>query len=80
VTAAQRHALSVIAWMTLLQGRAPTLGELAQELQIQKPSVFERLYWLEKKGLWQRPGSITRAGLSAIGLPASAPTNTPLGR
>jgi Mn-dependent DtxR family transcriptional regulator len=81
VTETQKRTLGVIACLTLLQGRVPTLRELAEVLHCSKPAVFDRLHWLEKKGLWQRPGSITPAGLhAALGLPASAPTDAPLGR
>jgi Mn-dependent DtxR family transcriptional regulator len=76
VTETQKRALSAIACLTLLRGRVPTLGELAEVLQISKPAACDRLHWLEKKGLWERSGrAITQAGLlSAIGLVGNAPT------
>jgi DNA-binding MarR family transcriptional regulator len=75
VTETQRQALSALACLQLLRGRAPTLGELAEVLQVSKPAAFYRLHWLEKKGLWQRSGrAITQAGLlSALGLVDTAP-------
>jgi hypothetical protein len=75
VTEQQRQTLGVLACLTLLHGRRPALGELADVLHVSKPAVLYRLHWLSKKGLCQRPHArarwaITTPGLlSALGLP-----------
>ena len=70
VTEEQRHAIQVIACLTLLHGRAPELAELAEVFGISKPGVLHRLHWLEKKGLWRKADrSVTELGLrSSLGL------------
>jgi DNA-binding IclR family transcriptional regulator len=70
VTEPQQHAIRVIACLTLLHGRAPELGELAEVLGISKPGAVHRLHWLEKKGLCSSSGrALTQLGLmSALGL------------
>jgi len=52
VTREQRRTLHIVAGLTLLHGHAPGLGELAAALHISKPSAFERLHWMAKKGLY----------------------------
>lgn len=55
--------LGAITCLTLLHGRPPTLGELAEVLSVSKPAVFYRLHWLAKKGLWSRSSrAVTQAG------------------
>lgn len=76
VTEGQRQTLVILACLTLLHGRRPALDELADVLRLRKPSVLNRLHWLSKKGLCQRPRAGARWGittpglLSALGLPA----------
>jgi Mn-dependent DtxR family transcriptional regulator len=75
VTPAQKRTLQIVTGLALLQGRAPSLGEIADALHIRKPTAHERLYWLEKKGLWcSRSRAVTSAGLTvALGtLPLAA--------
>lgn len=71
VTNEQRRTIQTLACLTLLHGRSPALGELAEVLGVSKPAAFYRLHWLEKKGLWCKAShSITTSGLlSALGLP-----------
>jgi len=84
VTEEQRRTINAVACLTLLHGRTPALGEIAEVLHITKEAVHARLHWLEKKDLWQPAdiertddgrwgrltGALTTSGLrSALGLP-----------
>jgi predicted transcriptional regulator len=67
VTQAQQHAISVIACLTRLHGRAPTLGEIAGALGVTKVAICLRLRWLEKKGLCDRSSrAVTEPGLRSV--------------
>lgn len=70
LTSEQERAIRVVACLTLLHGRAPTLDELATALGVSKPAVCKRLRYMEKKALIERgSGRITELGLrSAVGL------------
>lgn len=48
----QRRTLTTVGALTLLRGRSPTLAELAHCLGCSRASAHERLFYLEKKGLW----------------------------
>jgi DNA-binding Lrp family transcriptional regulator len=62
----QGRTLTIVACLTLLHGRAPTLRQIASVLGCSKPAVHYRLRYLEKKGLWNAARwSLTEAGLSA---------------
>lgn len=59
--------LQIVAGLTLLRGGAPALGELAQALHISKPSAFERLHWMAKKGLYcSASRRLTATGLREV--------------
>lgn len=67
VTQEQRRTLAIVAGLTLIHGHAPDLGELAQALAISKPSAFERLHWMAKKGLYCSRGKrLTPSGLEHV--------------
>lgn len=67
ITTEQRRTLRIVTGLTLLQGRTPSLGDIADALHIRKPTAHERLYWLEKKGLWcSRSRSVTPPGLTLV--------------
>jgi Mn-dependent DtxR family transcriptional regulator len=67
VTREQRRSLQIIAGLTLIHGQAPALGELAAALHISKPSAFERLHWMAKKGLYCSTGRrLTPSGLELV--------------
>lgn len=67
VTREQRRTLQTIAGLMLLRGDPPALGELAATLGISKPSAFERLHWMAKKGLLDpRSRAITPSGLEEV--------------
>jgi Mn-dependent DtxR family transcriptional regulator len=70
VTEEQQRAIQVIACLTLLHGRPPTLTEIAEVLEVTKEAVFYRLHWLEKKGLWRKEDRrVTELGLrTTLGL------------
>jgi DNA-binding IclR family transcriptional regulator len=68
VTESQRQTLVILACLTLLHGRRPALDELATVLRLRKPSVLNRLHWLSKKGLCQRPHSRARWAITTPGL------------
>lgn len=60
----QRRTLTVVACLTLLHERMPTLQEIARALGCSRPAVHYRLFYLEKKGLWSaKSWGITDAGL-----------------
>lgn len=60
----QRRTLTIVACLTLLHGRAPTLREIAKGLGCSKPAAHYRLHYLEKKGLWAaQRWALTDAGL-----------------
>jgi predicted transcriptional regulator len=66
VTEPQRHAIRIIACLTLLHGRPPTLSEIAEAMRVTKVAICLRLRWLEKKGLCERASrAITEPGLRA---------------
>lgn len=70
MTEEQRRAMQVIACLTLLHGRPPTLSEIGEALGVTKEAVFYRLHWMEKKGYWRKlDRAITEPGLrAALGL------------
>ncbi len=62
----QAHTLTVVACLTVLHGRSPTLRQLASVLGCSRPAVHYRLHYLEKKGFWNaRQWALTPAGLAA---------------
>jgi DNA-binding transcriptional regulator LsrR (DeoR family) len=72
-TRAQEQTLALIASMTLIRGRAPTQGELADALGITRQAAGERLAWMRKKGLvrvrhdrWSRSSGLTYAGVAVV--------------
>ena len=60
----------MVACLTLLHGREPTLGEIASALGCSKPAASKRLHYMAKKGLCEREArSVTEFGLrSALGM------------
>jgi DNA-binding MarR family transcriptional regulator len=70
LTSEQERAIRVVACLTLLHGRAPTLEEIASALGCSKPAASKRLRYMEKKGLCEQSArSVTELGLrSAVGL------------
>lgn len=64
VTEVQHRTLEVVAGLTLLHRRTPSLQEIATVLRCSRVAVFYRLHWLEKKGLWSgNARTITESGL-----------------
>lgn len=60
----QRRTLTVVACLTVLQGRVPTLRKIAAELGCNRAAAHYRLHYLEKKGLWNsKAWALTTAGL-----------------
>lgn len=49
----QRRTLTVIACLTVLHGRVPTLRQIAEALGCSRQAAHYRLHYLEKKGLWR---------------------------
>lgn len=58
VTSEQRRTLRIVTALTLLEGRSPSLSEIAAQLRISKDSAFDRLHWLAKKNLWCRSSRV----------------------
>lgn len=66
LSAEQGRTLTIVACLTLLHGRSPTLRQLAGVLGCSRPAVHYRLHYLEKKGFWSaRRWALTPAGLEA---------------
>ncbi|MEY4548255.1 MAG: LexA binding domain [Pseudomonadota bacterium] len=62
----QGRTLTIVACLTLLHGKAPTLRQIASVLGCSRPAAHYRLHYLEKKGFWNAARwSLTAAGLSA---------------
>ncbi|HEY6056213.1 MAG TPA: hypothetical protein VIU86_19945 [Gaiellaceae bacterium] len=60
----QRRTLTVVACLTVLHGRAPTLRQIAAVLGCSRPAAHYRLHYLEKKGLWHsRSWQMTEPGV-----------------
>lgn len=66
LSAEQGRTLTIVACLTLLHGKSPTLRQLASVLGCSRPAAHYRLHYLEKKGFWSaRRWAITEAGLAA---------------
>lgn len=65
LSAEQGRTLKVVACLTLLHGRSPTLRQLASVLGCSRPAAHYRLHYLEKKGYWSaKRWAITESGIA----------------
>lgn len=62
----QGRTLTIVACLTVLYGRSPTLRQIASVLGCSRPAAHYRLHYLEKKGYWSAARwALTEAAVSA---------------